>query len=65
MKDRYFTVTLTNGGTEDFDKQCDEVKYSNNTDYCVFYHKLEGNKFIVLGIIPHNSIFIIKSHEKE
>ena len=60
MKNLYFTVVLKDGTTLHFDKECNQVDYSN-TLLAGFNKTISKTEYQTLALIPYNNINYILS----
>ena len=58
----YFVAKLKTGIELDFDKQCNNMDYSDE-HYAVFSHEFNSAKRKVLAVVPHSIIEMIINKE--
>lgn len=67
MKLTYFQLRLNNGELMNFDKECNQVSYSDEK-VCVFMNTINDSipkRFQTLAIVPYNQISVIERITEE
>lgn len=67
MKLSYFQLRLRNGKVMDFNKECNQVSYSNDK-VCIFLNTIDNSipqKFQTLAIVPYNQIVLVERVTEE
>ena len=67
MKLSYFQVRLRDGKVMDFNKECNQVSYSDDK-VCIFLNTIDNSipqKFKTLAIVPYNQIVLVEKVTEE
>lgn len=67
MKLSYFQLRLRDGKVMDFNKECNQVSYSDDK-VCIFLSTIDNSipqKFQTLAIVPYNQIGVIERVNEE
>ena len=67
MKLSYFQLRLRNGKVMDFNKECNQVSYSDDK-VCIFLNTINNSipqKFQTLAIVPYNQIVLVERVTEE
>ena len=67
MKLSYFQLRLRDGKVMDFNKECNQVSYSDGK-VCIFLNTIDNSipqKFQTLAIVPYNQIVLVEKVTEE
>jgi len=67
MKLSYFQLRLRDGKVMDFNKECNQVSYSDDK-VCIFLNTIDNSipqKFQTLAIVPYNQIVLVEKVTEE
>lgn len=67
MKLSYFQLRLRDGKVMDFNKECNQVSYSDDK-VCIFLNTIDNSipqKFKTLAIVPYNQIVLVEKVTEE
>ena len=67
MKLNYFQLRLRDGKVMNFNKECNQVSYSDDK-VCIFLNTIDNSiqqKFKTLAIVPYNQIVLVEKVTEE